>query len=81
MGKYFRTVPRMGPLDEVTTAIMSCLNSALDGLGSITVRASKKGISISLGGAILAKGKTPDELLVNFKTHLHAAKQSQPSEP
>lgn len=81
MGKYFSPVPRMGPLDKVTNTIIGCLNSSLEGNGGITIKASKRGISISFRGRPLAKGKTPDELQSNFDAALSIAKKSTPSAP
>lgn len=77
MGKYFSSTPLMAPFGRAQNMIIGCLNSALGGNGSITVKASKKGMSISLGKSILAKGKTPDELLTNFEAALAQAKQEQ----
>lgn len=69
----------MGPLDGVTNSIMGCLNSALDGNGTINVKASKKGLSMHLGKVLLAKGKTPDEFEANFKTAIAKAKSENTS--
>lgn len=81
MGKYFRTVPRMTAFDKISHTILGCLNSSLEGNGGITIKASKRGISISFRGKPLAKGKTPDELQRNFDAALSIAKQSTPAAP
>lgn len=79
MNKYFRAVPRMTAFDKITHTILGCLNSSLEGNGGITIKASKRGISISFRGKPLAKGKTPEELQRNFDTALaNVKKTSQP---
>ncbi len=81
MGTHFRTVPRMTAFDKISHTILGCLNSSLEGNGSITITASKRGISISFRGQPLAKGKTPQELQANFEAALLKVKPAQPSKP
>ncbi len=74
MSTYFKA---LGPFDKATHAIIGCLNSALEGHGSITVKASKKGISIRLRSMVLAEGKTPEEFKRNFEAAMETAKKSK----
>lgn len=69
----------MSPFHRASSAIIGCLNSALEGNGSITIRASKKGLSIHLGRSLLAKGKTPEELHQNFAAAMDKARQANAS--
>lgn len=64
-------------LDSSSTMVISVLNAGLAGLGSVSVNASKRGLSIKLDGATLARGKTPKELNESFAAAREAAAAKQ----
>lgn len=63
--------------DKASSQIIGCISSALQGNGSVCIKASKSGLSIAVGGTCLAKGKTPQEMADNFTAALAQAQVSQ----
>ena len=57
-----------------TGTIISALNAGMSGIGSVTIKAGPRGLSIAFEGKVVAKGKTPFDLHVAFKTAVAVAK-------
>jgi hypothetical protein len=47
--------------------VISVLNAASAGLGTVCVKASKRGMSIAVNGKVVASGKNHEELHFAFK--------------
>lgn len=58
---------------EEMTTLLGVLNAALDGKGSIVIRASKRGLSVALNGRLLASAKTPLDLHHKIKAGMTQA--------
>ena len=58
------------------SAIVAMINTAAEGLGTVTLRASKRGMSVAINGKVVAKGKCPDEFHAAFKARQQNAMEA-----
>jgi hypothetical protein len=54
-------------LSPLLGVFQSCFNVAADGVGSFGFHVSAKALRITINGKTVARGKSPDELVTNFK--------------
>ncbi len=77
-GPLFRNPLHFHALGNPICCVLSALNTArTEGICTASVHASSKGYSIKLGGHIVAKGKTPEELHANFSAEIKKAKEGK----
>lgn len=65
--KYFKGPEEFHLMSEALASVMSVLNIGRTGDVSTSVHASAKGYRIAVGRSTFARGKTPEELLKNFR--------------
>lgn len=72
---FFRKPNHFHILSTSLSCVVGSLNNGLDGMGTVGVFASKRGLRIALNGVTLARGKTPNELAENFEAAVARAKR------
>jgi hypothetical protein len=73
-GRYLKSPEEFSLLSDALACVMSVLNMGRTGNVRAAIYASRRGYKITVAGAKIAEGKTPNELLKNFQTAVDAAK-------
>lgn len=55
------------PFSSATWHVLSFLAIGLNGSPSVTITASTRGLTLKLGGMVVARGSDPHELVKNFE--------------
>jgi len=77
-----KTMDTFSPFASGTWWLLSVLNFGIDGHSAINLTASKNGLTLRVGGTVVAKGKTPEELKIAFEAYelrvrTYAARRAQ----
>ena len=51
---------KLSILSPALASIIGAINAAAAGMGTVTIRASKRGMSIAVNGKVMASGKDPE---------------------
>lgn len=58
---------KLSILSPAMASIIGAINAAAEGTGTVTIRASKRGMSIAVNGRVMASGKDPELMQQAFR--------------
>ena len=61
------TMDLFSPFSSATWHVLAFLTIGLQGSPSVTITASTRGLTLKLGGLVVARGKDPKELINNYE--------------